>query len=71
MVFSIALLHALPVLAIGMWLKNKELLWGAAVVSGLLALVTGGLRYFGADVVAIGLAVWVVYLHVDGKWSPL
>lgn len=58
MIFLIAVLHALPVFAAAWFSSNKAALWGAALVSALVAVGTGNPAYLAVDLLAIGVALW-------------
>lgn len=64
MIYFIALLHALPVLVIGLASENRSKTINAAVFMGFLGVITGNPAYILIDLLAVVVACWVCLANI-------
>jgi hypothetical protein len=66
MIYLIALLHALPVLVIGLGSENRSKTINAAVFMGFLGVITGNPAYILIDLLAVVVACWFCLANMEG-----
>lgn len=64
MIYLIALLHALPVLVIGLASENRSKTINAAVFMGSLGVITGNPAYILIDLLAVVVACWICLSNI-------
>lgn len=67
MIYLIALLHAVPVLVIGLASNSRSRSISVAIFMALLGVITGNPAYMAIDLFAVGVALWFCLANVDKK----